>query len=96
LGIWWRRLTPFGAMAGMAAGGGLALAAGLVTLLVPQGTGIVYDLLSRPAAWSVPLGFAVMIVGSLLTPRSVPASVNRTMVRLHAPEALGLAEEEAP
>jgi Na+(H+)/acetate symporter ActP len=96
LGIWWRRLTPFGAMAGMAAGGGLALVAGLVTLLVPPGSGIVYDLLSRPAAWTVPLGFAVMIVGSLLTPRSVPASVNRTMVRLHAPEALGLAEEETP
>jgi Na+(H+)/acetate symporter ActP len=96
LGIWWRRLTPFGAMAGMLAGGGLALVAGLVTLLIPPGSGLVYDLLSRPAAWSVPLGFAVMIVGSLLTPRSVPASVNRTMVRLHAPEALGLAEEETP
>ena len=96
LGIWWRRLTPFGAIAGMIAGGGLALVAGLVTLLMPPGSGLVYDLLSRPAAWSVPLGFAVMIVGSLLTRRTVPASVNRTMVRLHAPEALGLAEEETP
>ena len=31
-------------------------------------------LLAQPAAWSMPLAFAVMVVGSLLTRRSVPAS----------------------
>ena len=96
LGIWWRRLTPAGAMAGMCVGGGLALLAGLLTLLMPSGYGLAYDLLTRPAAWSVPLGFAVMITVSLLTPKSIPASVNRTMVRLHAPEALGLAHDDKP
>ena len=42
------------------------------------------------AAWTVPLGFSVMYVVSLLTQRHLPPGVQRTMVRLHAPENLGL------
>jgi hypothetical protein len=38
----------------------------------------------------VPLSFAVMVVGSLLTRDRVPAHLARTMVRLHAPEHLDL------
>jgi cation/acetate symporter len=45
-------------------------------------------LLEQPAAWAVPLTFAVMIVVSLSTKRRVPPDVARVMVRLHAPEAL--------
>jgi Na+(H+)/acetate symporter ActP len=45
-------------------------------------------LLAQPAAWSVPIAFAVMVIVSLLTPGRVPLGVGRTMVRLHAPESL--------
>ncbi|MCW2824743.1 MAG: cation acetate symporter, partial [Aeromicrobium sp.] len=44
--------------------------------------------MSQPAAWSVPVGFGLMIGVSLLTRRGVPANVSRTMVRLHTPERL--------
>src|SRR5206468_277641 len=47
-------------------------------------------LLAQPAAWSMPVGFAVMVAVSLLTRRSVPPSAGRVLARLHAPEALGL------
>ncbi|MEU0881613.1 cation acetate symporter [Lentzea sp. NPDC005914] len=90
LGIWSTRITTVGAIAGMLAGGVPALTAGLVTMFTDTGDSWYEVLLSRPAAWTVPLGFAVMYVVSLLTPRHVPPGVQRTMVKLHAPENLGL------
>lgn len=45
-------------------------------------------LVSQPAAWTVPLGFVVMIVVSLATPQRMAPGVIRTMVRLHTPEQL--------
>jgi cation/acetate symporter len=45
-------------------------------------------LLSQPAAWSVPLAFVAMIVGSLLTASRIPPHTRRFMVRLHTPEAV--------
>ncbi|TWP50901.1 cation acetate symporter [Lentzea tibetensis] len=90
LGIWSSRITTVGAVAGMLAGGLPALTAGLVTMFTDTGDAWYEVLLSRPAAWTVPLGFSVMYVVSLLTPRRVPAGVNRAMVKLHAPENLGL------
>ncbi|KAA2261508.1 cation acetate symporter [Solihabitans fulvus] len=94
LGIWWRRLTSVGAAAGMLVGGGLALGAGLCTLVVHLGEGWLRDLMVRPAAWTVPLGFAAMIAGSLATPGRVAHNVTSTMTRLHVPEGLGLASTE--
>ncbi len=44
--------------------------------------------MSQPAAWSVPVGFALMVGVSLLTRADVPTNVARTMVRLHTPERL--------
>ncbi|GAA0234837.1 cation acetate symporter [Saccharothrix mutabilis subsp. mutabilis] len=90
LGIWSTRITTVGAVAGMLAGGVPALVAGLVT--ISAGGGNVF--LARPAAWTVPLGFVVMYVVSLLTPRKVPPGVNHVMVRLHAPENLGLRSQD--
>jgi cation/acetate symporter len=43
-------------------------------------------LLVQPAAWSVPVAFAVMVLVSLATPRRIAPDVARTMVRLHTPE----------
>ncbi|GAB1688500.1 cation acetate symporter [Krasilnikovia sp. M28-CT-15] len=90
LGIWWRRLTDVGAAAGILVGGGAAMTAVLVTVLGPPLHGWAARLVGQPAAWSVPLAFAVMVIGSLLTARRVPRDVGATMLRLHAPESLRL------
>jgi Na+(H+)/acetate symporter ActP len=90
LGIWWRRLTPVGAAAGLLIGGGLSSGAVLVTVLGPPLGGWPGALLAQPAALTVPIAFAVMVLGSLATQRSVPPDVGRTMVQLHAPERLRL------
>jgi Na+(H+)/acetate symporter ActP len=90
LGIWSTRITSVGAIAGMLAGGVPALTAGLVTMFTDNSNSWYDVLLSRPAAWTVPLGFTVMYVVSLLTPRHVPPGVQQAMVKLHAPENLGL------
>jgi Na+(H+)/acetate symporter ActP len=90
LGIWWRGLTATGAAIGLVTGGGLSAAAVAATLTGAAGDGWPAALLAQPAAWTVPVAFGVMVTGSLLTRSTVPADVGRTMLRLHAPEALGL------
>jgi len=90
LGIWWRRLTDVGAAAGLAVGGGAAVSAVIVAVVGPELTGWPAALVAQPAAWSVPLAFASMIVVSLLTQHRLPGDVGATMLRLHAPEALRL------
>ncbi|GGZ88028.1 cation acetate symporter [Streptomyces subrutilus] len=86
LGIWWRGLTPPGAVAGLVTGGGAALSAVLATRagLAPAGWG--HTLLAWPAVWSVPLGFLTMALVSLATPARVPAGTAATLARLHLPE----------
>jgi cation/acetate symporter len=90
LGIWWRGLTDLGAAAGILAGGGAAVTAVLLTFLGRTGHGLTATLLSYPAAWTVPLAFAVMVCVSLATRRRIPSAVGLTMLRLHAPDALRL------
>ncbi len=90
LGSWWRGLTAAGAAAGILAGGGAAMAAVLVTVLGPPLSGWPAQFIGEPAAWTVPLAFTVMVVGSLLTSGRVPRNVGATMLRLHAPESLRL------
>jgi len=88
LGIWWRRLTRFGAGAGIVVGGGSCLSAIVATMLGAATSGWGAVLLGQPAIWTVPLAFSVMIVVSLVTQRSVPANVSQVMLRMHLPEAL--------
>ncbi len=90
LGIWWRRLTDVGALAGMAVGGLLCGGAVLDTLVESRHAGWAGALIAQPAAWTVPAAFVTMVVVSLLTPRRVPARVGTTMVRLHTPESVQL------
>ncbi|MCU1692292.1 MAG: cation acetate symporter [Frankiales bacterium] len=90
LGIWWRGLTDRGAAAGLLVGGGLSTGAVVATLAGAAQDGWAAALLAQPAAWTVPAAFAVMVGVSLATRSRVPADVGRTMLRLHAPEALGL------
>jgi cation/acetate symporter len=88
LGIWWHRLTRVGAAAGIVVGGGSCLAAIVCTMLGAASTGWGAVLLGQPALWTVPLAFAVMIVVSLLTQRTLPGNVGQVMLRMHLPEAL--------
>lgn len=90
LGIWWRRLTDAGAMAGLVVGGGAATAAVGATITLGASSGLLGALLAQPAAWTVPLSFATMVIVSLLTPRRRPRGLWRTMVRLHTPENVPL------
>ncbi|TFV63927.1 cation acetate symporter [Geodermatophilus sp. DF01-2] len=90
LGIWWRRLTDAGAIAGMLVGGGGAGGAVLATLAGVAPDGWPGALLAQPAAWTVPLAFLTMTVVSLATPRRVPRHASRTMASLHTPEAVQL------
>lgn len=90
LGIWWRRLTDVGAIAGLVAGGGLSTAAVVTTIVAGSQDGWAGALLTQPAAWTMPIAFAVMVVVSLATQRRVAPGVDRTMVRLHTPENLDL------
>jgi cation/acetate symporter len=85
LGIWWRGLTGAGAVAGMV-GGGLSAGIAPVMTIAWGPDGWLGVLMSQPAAWTVPIGFGLMIGVSLLTRASVPGNVSRTMVRLHTPE----------
>ncbi|MEV7523036.1 cation acetate symporter [Streptomyces sp. NPDC091371] len=86
LGIWWRGLTPPGAVAGLVTGGGAALSAVLATRAGLAPGGWTHALLAWPAAWSVPLGFLTMVAVSLATRSRVPAGTAATLARLHLPE----------
>ena len=98
MGSWWRGLTKQGAAAGMLIGGTLSLSAIITSMLIDKKT-IVLDidplyrsLLEQPAIWGVPLAISVMVVVSLLTKAKVPKDVDMMMLRLHAPEELGLSK----
>jgi Na+(H+)/acetate symporter ActP len=90
LGIWWRGLTDVGAIAGLVVGGlGSGVAVGY-TFLDPADDAWVDALLSQPAAWSVTLAVATMLLVSRLTRHRVPAHAARFLVRLHTPEQVEL------
>lgn len=86
LGIWWRRLSVAGALACLVVGGTVALVSVILTLAAGPFDGWIGAALAQPAAWTVPLAFAVAVGVSLATPGRVPQGTGATMVRLHAPE----------
>ncbi|WP_093797571.1 cation acetate symporter [Streptomyces sp. Wb2n-11] len=88
LGIWWRGLTPPGAVAGLVVGGGAALTAVMATRMGLPADGWPHSLLAWPAVWSVPLGFLTMVLVSLATRDRIPAGTAATLARLHLPEDL--------
>jgi Na+(H+)/acetate symporter ActP len=90
LGIWWRRLTAVGAVAGMAVGGTLSVAAVAATLVESVPSGWTGAVVAQPAAVTVPVAFATMVLVSLATARRTPRHVAQTMVRLHTPETVPL------
>ncbi|ALO67617.1 cation acetate symporter [Arthrobacter alpinus] len=85
LGIWWRGLTDAGAVAGMLTGAVLCGAA----ILAGSRMGMDSpwrDVLTQPAAWTVPAAFIVTIVVSKATKHRQSASLSRFMTKLHVPE----------
>jgi Na+(H+)/acetate symporter ActP len=100
LGIWWRGLTAVGAACGLVVGGLLSGTA--VTLAVVGGIdddvlgGWPAVMIGYPAAVSVPLAFATMIVASRLTRGAVPLDVAQIFARMHVPERLGMGIERVP
>ncbi|MBW0118345.1 cation acetate symporter [Pseudonocardia sp. KRD-169] len=93
LGIWWRGLTDRGAVAGLLVGGVLSAGAVAVSLAGLGGPGVLGVLLYRPAIVSVPAAFATMVVVSLFTRDRRPTDVDQILLRLHAPERLGLTRD---
>jgi Na+(H+)/acetate symporter ActP len=90
LGIWWRGLTARGVIAGLVVGGGLSMTAVVATTFGVDWEGWFGLVIRQPAAVTVPMAFATMVIVSILTRATVPPHVNLTMVRLHAPENLDL------
>jgi Na+(H+)/acetate symporter ActP len=90
LGIWWRGLTAAGAIAGLLTGGLLSASAVVTTMVGATPTGWLGAVVAQPAMCTVPAAFLTMTVVSLLTQARLPAHLESTMVRLHAPEAVDL------
>jgi Na+(H+)/acetate symporter ActP len=90
LGIWWRGLTAWGAVAGLTAGGLTSASAVVAVMLGADPAGWLGALVAQPALCTVPLAFATMVAVSLATRSRLPAHLARTMVRLHTPEELEL------
>ncbi len=100
LGIWWRGLTAIGATCGLVVGG---LVSGIAVMLAIAGGiddhalgGWPAVIIGYPAAVSVPLAFATMIVASRVTRGSTPADVAQIFARMHVPERLGMGIERVP
>ncbi len=84
LGIWWPRLTAPGAVAGLVVGLVSSVGAIGVDLFLGAPDGLMSSLLGRPALWTVPLAFAVMVVVSLRG--RPPAWAAAAALRLHLDE----------
>jgi len=99
LGSWWRGLTRYGAAVGMLSGGLLSLTAIVCSMLIDkQVVGWKLDpflrsLMEQPAIWGVPLALSVMVVVSRATARHIPGDSYLKMLRLHAPEEMGLSKD---
>lgn len=100
LGIWWRGLTPAGAIAGLAVGAASSATAGLLAVTRWVGEDVLGGwpavVLGYPAAVTVPLAFGTMVLVSRLNPAAVPENVSRVFARMHLPERLGMGVERVP
>ena len=100
LGIWWRGLTAAGAVAGLAVG---AVSSAIATLLAVTGWidddalgGWPATVAGYPAAVTVPLAFATMVLASRVTRGTVPRDISGVFARMHLPERMGMGLERVP
>lgn len=90
LGIWWRGLTAAGAAAGLVTGAVLSVSAVASSVLNLAPSGWWGAIATQPAAVSVPAAFGMMIAVSLATRKHIPQGIGQILLRLHAPERLGV------
>ncbi|MCU1685566.1 MAG: cation acetate symporter [Amycolatopsis sp.] len=95
LGIWWRKLTWPGALAGMIVGGGLVLAAVVINIVSGYSGGWAPWFAAQPALITVPAAFLTTWLVSKATSYGVPDDVNGVMLRMHAPDPLGFMRDRA-
>ncbi|HLK58902.1 MAG TPA: cation acetate symporter [Chthonomonadaceae bacterium] len=99
LGSWWRGLTKHGAAVGMLTGGTLSLLAIVASMLIDKKilawtvSPITKTLMEQPAIWGVPLALITMYIVSKLTAQHIPPDVDMKMLRLHAPEEMGISKD---
>ncbi|HZP84723.1 MAG TPA: cation acetate symporter [Chthonomonadaceae bacterium] len=99
LGSWWRGLTKYGAAIGMLTGGLLSLAAIVCSMLLDKKvliwevSPLTRSLMEQPAIWGVPLALGVMYLISRLTAHHLSNDVHLKMLRLHAPEEMGISKD---
>ncbi|QEW01783.1 cation acetate symporter [Microbacterium lushaniae] len=86
LGVWWRGLTARGAVAGMVVGA-ISCGGALIGGALARNAGEWAVVFSQPAAWTIPLSTAVIVVVSLLDRRGAPPRTERFLARLHTPES---------
>ncbi|MFG1647016.1 cation acetate symporter [Amycolatopsis sp. NPDC049252] len=95
LGIWWRKLSWPGALAGMFVGGGLVLAALIVNIVSGYTGGWAPWFATQPALITVPVAFVTTYLVSRVTGYGRPDHVHDIMLRLHAPDPLGFMRDRA-
>jgi Na+(H+)/acetate symporter ActP len=74
----------------VATGGAIAGAAIVLCLAGYEAPGVLGVLMERPAIVSVPAAFLVMVLVSIATGQGCPVATDQLLLRLHAPERLGL------
>lgn len=95
LGVWWRKLTWVGAAAGIIVGGGLTIAALVISTISSLSGGWAPGWVDQPAIITVPAAFLAVFMVSKMTPQKIPADVAQVRLRMHAPDRLGLTRDRA-
>jgi Na+(H+)/acetate symporter ActP len=95
LGVWWRKLTWVGAVAGILLGGGLTLTALVISTISGLTGNWAPGVVNQPALITVPTAFLTVILVSKMTPSKIPADVAQVRLRMHAPDGLGLTRDRA-
>jgi Na+(H+)/acetate symporter ActP len=95
LGVWWRKLTWVGAVAGMIVGGGLVLAGLVISTISSLSGNWAPGVVTQPAIITVPAAFFTVMLVSKMTPSKIPPDVAQVRLRMHAPDGLGLTRDRA-
>jgi len=74
-------------------GGVLSTAASLLSLFAQLPQGVLGLLIQRPAIATVPAAFLTMVLVSRMSRAEVPSDVDAVLLRMHAPERLGLTQD---
>lgn len=94
-GIWWRKLTWPGALAGMSVGGSLVVVALGVNIAAAAAGFEPPWFTLQPALFTVSAAFLTTFLVSKATQQHAPGGLSRVMLRLHAPDPFGFGQDRA-